>query len=83
MVPRELIRLGMFLLKYLPMNVVDILVTVGAKTMFGDLSKYGIHRPEEGPFFLKATKGRSPVIDVGTVSKIKSGEIQVRTFVPE
>lgn len=76
-VSRELIRLGMFLLKYLPITVVDSLVTFGAKTMFGDLSKYGIHRPKEGPFFLKATKGRSPVIDVGTVSKIKSREIKV------
>ncbi|KAK1300176.1 putative indole-3-pyruvate monooxygenase YUCCA10 [Acorus calamus] len=48
-----------------------------------DLSKYGIHRPKEGPFFLKVTTGRSPVIDVGTVSKIKSGEIQVLPEIKE
>ncbi|KAK1322870.1 putative indole-3-pyruvate monooxygenase YUCCA10 [Acorus calamus] len=48
-----------------------------------DLGKYGIYRPKDGPLFLKATTGRSPVIDVGTISKIKSGEIQVLPEIKE
>ena len=76
-VTKEMIYLGMILLKYLPLFLVDALVLLLVKFRFGDLSKYGIVRPKKGPFFLKATEGRSPVIDVGTVGKIKAGEIQV------
>ncbi|XP_076938277.1 putative indole-3-pyruvate monooxygenase YUCCA11 [Bidens hawaiensis] len=38
---------------------------------------YGIQRPLKGPFSLKKDTGRSPVIDIGTISKIKAGEIEV------
>ncbi|KDP43071.1 hypothetical protein JCGZ_25257 [Jatropha curcas] len=44
---------------------------------FGDVSKYGIGRPKEAPFYRKAVTGRSPTIDVGAMEKIKSGDIQV------
>ena len=37
---------------------------------YGDLSKYGICRPQRGPFAHKIATGRSPVIDVGTLGKI-------------
>ncbi|GAB4847742.1 hypothetical protein Ancab_026804 [Ancistrocladus abbreviatus] len=76
-VSRWMIRLGMHLLRYLPLPIVDSLVLFGAKFVFGDLSKYGINRPSKGPFALKLSTGRSPVIDVGTISKIESGEIKV------
>lgn len=45
--------------------------------MYGDLTKYGLHRPKEGPILIKVRDGKYPVINVGTVKKIKSGEIQV------
>ncbi|KAL9230193.1 hypothetical protein vseg_005578 [Gypsophila vaccaria] len=77
-VGKEMVWAGMHLLNYVSITVVDILVSMAAKIKYGDLSKYGIRRPKAGPFFLKATKGRSPVIDVGTVAKIQSGEIKVR-----
>jgi indole-3-pyruvate monooxygenase len=48
-----------------------------AKLKYGDLSKYGIYRPKEGPLHLKNITGKSPVIDVGTVEKIKEGGIKV------
>lgn len=80
-VTKEMIYLGMILLNYLPLFLVDALVLLLAKLRFGDLSKSGIVRPNEGPFFLKATAGRSPVIDVGTVGKIKAGEIQVHVTI--
>ena len=74
---KGLIRLGMSLSQYLPVNVVDIVVQMLSWLKYGDLSKYGIVRPSTGPLSLKAATGKSVVIDVGTVGKIKTGEIQV------
>ncbi|KAG5245998.1 indole-3-pyruvate monooxygenase YUCCA [Salix suchowensis] len=76
-VSKEIVFLGMCLLKYLPCRVVDFIAITASKINFGDISKYGIQRPTEGPFYIKATTGRSPTIDVGAVQKIKTGEIQV------
>ncbi|ONK57667.1 uncharacterized protein A4U43_C09F2840 [Asparagus officinalis] len=71
------IRLGMTLVQYLPLKLVDKILIALNCIYYGNLSRYGILRPEIGPLALKALKGRSAVIDVGTVNKIKSGEIQV------
>ncbi|KAK6287314.1 hypothetical protein POUND7_013493 [Theobroma cacao] len=76
-VSKDMVRLGMIISKYLPLFVVDFMVLLMANIKYGDLSKYGIRRPKEGPFYLKATAGRAPVIDVGTVDEIKSKEIKV------
>ncbi|KAK8566133.1 hypothetical protein V6N13_021202 [Hibiscus sabdariffa] len=76
-VTKEIVRLGMIFSKYVPVRVVDFMAVLMSKTMFGDLSKYGIRRPKEGPFYLKATAGKAPVIDVGTIGKIKSKEIKI------
>lgn len=65
------------MVNYLPVHVVDTLITFSAKLKYGDLSKYGIYRPKEGPLHLKNISGRSAVIDVGTVEKIKEGAIKV------
>ncbi|KAL8481878.1 hypothetical protein ACS0TY_028141 [Phlomoides rotata] len=73
----RLVRLGMVLLKYLPVNLVDNVVMMLSKWKYGKLSNYGIERPEKGPFYLKKAFGRSPVIDVGTVAKIRENKIQV------
>ncbi|KAJ0973127.1 hypothetical protein J5N97_021086 [Dioscorea zingiberensis] len=74
---KEMIHLGMVLVKYLPVKVVDELLLMLARFKYGNLSKYGIVRPKNGPLALKASTGRSAVIDVGTVHKIKTGEIKV------
>ncbi|KAL5571698.1 hypothetical protein UlMin_021295 [Ulmus minor] len=73
----EIVKLGMFLLKYLPTKLVDMIVLNLGKLKHGDMSKYGLKRPKEGPFFLKQTTGRSTTIDVGCIEKIRSGEIKV------
>ncbi|KAL5577544.1 hypothetical protein UlMin_019243 [Ulmus minor] len=73
----ETVKLGMFLLKYLPTKLVDAIVVNLVKLKQGDMSKYGIKRPNEGPFFLKQMTGRSATIDVGCMKKIRSGEIKV------
>ncbi|KAL5571894.1 hypothetical protein UlMin_021491 [Ulmus minor] len=73
----EIVKLGMFLLKYLPTKLVDMIVLNFGKLKHGDMSKYGLKKPKEGPFFLKQTTGRSATIDVGCIEKIRSGEIKV------
>ncbi|KAI3706016.1 hypothetical protein L1987_76268 [Smallanthus sonchifolius] len=80
---KELVQLGMYLLKYIPCTKVDKMVLILSKLLYGDLGKYGIQRPFKGPFCLKKETGRSPVIDVGTISKIKTGDIQVMTTIKE
>ncbi|KAM3735443.1 hypothetical protein ACB098_10G088400 [Castanea mollissima] len=62
---------------YFPLSLVDFLMLMLSKLVYGDLTKYGITRPTEGPFFMKVKYGKYPVVDVGTYNKIKSGEIQV------
>ncbi|PIA55135.1 hypothetical protein AQUCO_00800098v1 [Aquilegia coerulea] len=56
---------------------VDNLIMFIARLWYGDLSKHGIRRPSKGPFSLRLTGGRSPVVDVGTVGKIVNGDIKV------
>lgn len=68
----------MVLLKFIPLKMVDKVVVRLGKLKYGNLSKLGIRRPNEGPFYLKATKGRSATIDVGCIKKIKQAEIKVR-----
>lgn len=63
----------------LQIDVVDKVVMMMAEKEYGDLSGYGLVRPRDGPFHLKKETGRSPVIDVGTVAKIKSGAVKVYT----
>ncbi|RVX20977.1 putative indole-3-pyruvate monooxygenase YUCCA10 [Vitis vinifera] len=74
---KEIMHLGLFLARYLPFNMVEYLTVMLSKIMYGDLTKYGIIRHEEGPFTVKAKYGKYPIIDLGTYKKIKSGEIQV------
>ncbi|CAL4903869.1 unnamed protein product [Urochloa decumbens] len=73
-----LINFGMKLVSWsMPVNFVDFILVTFANIRFGDLSKYGIVRPNMGPLLLKAKTGRSAVIDVGTVELIKKGAIKV------
>ncbi|KAG6721580.1 hypothetical protein I3843_03G117700 [Carya illinoinensis] len=74
---KGMVHLGMSLLKWFSVDAVDKVTLLLARFTYGNLSKYGIHQPKLGPFFQKVLTGRSPVIDVGTVKKIKSGEIKV------
>ncbi|KAG5564539.1 hypothetical protein RHGRI_000649 [Rhododendron griersonianum] len=76
---KEMNYWGIELEKYLPFSTVESLVVLLSKLWYGGLEKYGIQRPNEGPFTLKKKYGKFPLIDSsGTYNKIKSGEIQVR-----
>ncbi|KAL2238937.1 probable indole-3-pyruvate monooxygenase YUCCA10 [Sesamum indicum] len=75
---RRIVEAGLIMLKYLPLKWVDWMVVMLSKCVYGDLSKYGIQRPKEGPFALKINHGKYPVIDVGALHMLKnSSQIQV------
>ncbi|URE27125.1 Flavin-binding monooxygenase-like [Musa troglodytarum] len=76
-VSREIWLVAMFLMKFLPCRLLDALILLLCYLKFGNLSKYGLHRPTKGPMYLKKYTPIYPVVDIGTVTKIKSGEIQV------
>ncbi|KAM7253257.1 hypothetical protein ACFE04_025875 [Oxalis oulophora] len=76
-VTKNLVYLGMVLLKYLPCKIVDSIVVLLSKIRYGDTSKFGIHRPSLGPFMFKRITGKTPTIDVGTLDRIKVGDIKV------
>lgn len=67
----------MFLLKWIPVEAADAFLLFCAGLILGDTGKYGIKRPKVGPLELKSTTGKTPVLDIGTLAKIKSGQIKV------
>ncbi|CAI9093470.1 OLC1v1028972C1 [Oldenlandia corymbosa var. corymbosa] len=77
MLGRSTFGLSMWLLKWLPIRLVDAFLLIVSRLLLGDTSKYGLHRPPKGPLLLKNLSGKTPVLDVGTLSKIKSGHIKV------
>ena len=75
---REIAYWAMRMFQYgVPVGILESLTVMLSKIVFGDTAKYGIARPKEGPFAMKAKYGKYPVLDVGTYKKIKAGEIQV------
>ncbi|KAK2390470.1 putative indole-3-pyruvate monooxygenase YUCCA10 [Trifolium repens] len=74
---KEMVYVGMSLLKYISINKVDKLMVSMSKLKYGDMSKYGLVRPKEGPFASKVSGGRTPTIDVGCIKKIKKGKVKV------
>ncbi|GJS20492.1 hypothetical protein Tco_1419149 [Tanacetum coccineum] len=68
---KELVQLGVYLLRYVSCTSVDKSVLTLSRLLYGDLCKYGVQRPTKGPFYLKRETRRSPVIDVGTIQGFK------------
>lgn len=64
-------------LSKLPLGLADRLGRLTSQLAFGDLSKWGITRPEMGPISQIWKLGRIPLIDIGTIDRIRRGEIQV------
>ncbi|KAL9259824.1 putative indole-3-pyruvate monooxygenase YUCCA3, partial [Drosera capensis] len=69
--------LAMSLGKWLPLCLVDWSLVLVAKVMLGKTEKYGLRRPSGGPLQLKNSKGKTPVLDLGTFKRIRSGEVKV------
>ncbi|KAF8013951.1 hypothetical protein BT93_I1728 [Corymbia citriodora subsp. variegata] len=77
MLGRSTFALSMWLLKWLPIGLVDRFLLLMSYFILGDTASYGLNRPKVGPLQLKMMSGKTPVLDVGTLAKIKSGHIKV------
>ncbi|EOY29657.1 Flavin-binding monooxygenase family protein [Theobroma cacao] len=77
MLGRSTFGLSMWLLRWLPMRLVDRFLLIVSWLMLGDTARFGLDRPRLGPLELKNLSGKTPVLDVGTLAKIKSGDIKV------
>ncbi|XP_061948996.1 indole-3-pyruvate monooxygenase YUCCA6-like [Populus nigra] len=80
--PREVLgrstfSLSMWLLNWFPVKLVDRFLLICSQLILGDTHKMGIRRPKMGPLEQKNSTGKTPVLDVGAFSKIKSGKIKV------
>jgi cation diffusion facilitator CzcD-associated flavoprotein CzcO len=62
----------------LPRRLGDALASFLADLTVGDLGKLGLRRSPVSPLRALREFGRTPVIDVGTLARIRSGEIAVR-----
>ncbi|KAJ6856479.1 indole-3-pyruvate monooxygenase YUCCA4 [Populus alba x Populus x berolinensis] len=86
--PREMFGMSTFgvamaLLKWLPLRLVDKLLLLVANLTLGNTDQLGLKRPKTGPIELKNVTGKTPVLDVGALSQIKSGKIKVMEGVKE
>lgn len=73
-IPTQVLGLG---LGWLPPKLFDRLALPMTKRLVGDLSAYGITRPERGPMELLQATGRVPLLDIGTVELIRQGRVTV------
>lgn len=81
-VPRELFGVpiqivGMMATRLLPAAVNDALFPLILDLALGDLSKFGIKRPRQGILEQINRSAKIPVIDVGTLQKIREGAIKL------
>ncbi|GAV82128.1 FMO-like domain-containing protein [Cephalotus follicularis] len=74
---RSTFKLCMWLLKWFPVRLVDQFLLMVSWFMLGNTAQFGLNRPKLGPLELKNMSGKTPVLDVGTLAKIKSGHIKV------
>ncbi|GAB2275544.1 Probable indole-3-pyruvate monooxygenase YUCCA4 [Dionaea muscipula] len=86
--PREMFGFSTFgiamaLLKWLPLRLVDKLLLLISSFTLGNTDRLGLRRPKTGPIELKNATGKTPVLDVGALSLIRSGKIKVMEGVKE
>ncbi|CAK9170694.1 unnamed protein product [Ilex paraguariensis] len=77
MLGRSTFGLSMWLLKWFPIWLVDWFLLLMTRLMLGNTAKLGLTRPKPGPLELKCKSGKTPVLDVGTLAKIRTGDIKV------
>lgn len=70
-------QLSSILLSRLPPALGDAAATLLRNLSVGDLGRYGLHTAVVSPLRQLREEGKTPVIDVGTVARIKKGDIQI------
>ena len=67
-----------FTMSKLPKPIAIALSSLVQKVAIGNLSKFGIDKPDMSPVDQLTKTGKTPVIDLGTVAAIKSGKISIQ-----
>ncbi|GKV19497.1 hypothetical protein SLEP1_g29751 [Rubroshorea leprosula] len=80
--PREVFgkstfELTMLMMRWLPLWLVDKILLILARLILGNIEKFGLKRPSTGPLELKNTAGKTPVLDIGALEKIRTGQIKI------
>ncbi len=70
-------QLSSIALARLPEPMGNALATLLRQLTVGDLSRWGLRTPKDSPLRQLRHEGKTPVIDVGTLARIKRGEIPV------
>ncbi|KAL9247861.1 hypothetical protein vseg_021245 [Gypsophila vaccaria] len=86
--PREMFGFSTFgvamaLSKWFSLRLVDKFLLLIANLTLGNTDRLGLRRPKTGPMELKNVAGKTPVLDTGALSLIKSGKIKVMEGVRE
>ncbi|KAE8726256.1 putative indole-3-pyruvate monooxygenase YUCCA1 [Hibiscus syriacus] len=86
--PREMLGFSTFgiamsFLKWFPLRLVDKFLLLVSNFILGNTDRIGLRRPKTGPIEIKNVTGKTPVLDVGALSLIKSGKIKVMEGVKE
>lgn len=81
-VPRDLFGLpaqvnSLYGVGRLPVAIADRIALAILDRAVGDLSPWGLRRPDIGPARQVVEKGRIPLIDIGTVALVKQGKIAI------
>jgi cation diffusion facilitator CzcD-associated flavoprotein CzcO len=81
-VPRDLFGIPILTLailqRSLPYKLVDALNAPILRLAIGDLEPFGLRRPAKGPMTQVAEDGKIPLLDIGTIDRIRRGLITVR-----
>ncbi|GLT81492.1 hypothetical protein SLA2020_528740 [Shorea laevis] len=80
--PREVFGKSTFelttlMMRWLPLWLVDKILLILARLILGNIEKFGLKRPSTGPLELKNTAGKTPVLDIGALEKIRTGQIKI------
>ena len=82
LLPRDLLGLPIvtwaILYQHLPARLVDLINAPILRLALGSFEKLGLRRAAKGPLQMIKEDGRIPLIDVGTLGKIRDGSIKVR-----
>jgi len=80
-IPRELLGIPILTVaifqQYLPRRLVEAVNAPILRLRFGDISKYGLKKAKYGAMTSVVDHGQVPLIDIGTMARIRSGDIKV------
>jgi cation diffusion facilitator CzcD-associated flavoprotein CzcO len=80
-IPRDLLGLPIMswilLYRRLPARLVDLINRPVLRLALGDFEKLGLRRAAKGPRQMVEEDGRVPLIDIGTLARIRDGSIRI------